>query len=334
MRRCVSSQVALSLIATLVTGCDEPRRTLASADVVTDLMELSEVLDAPSDEDAALLMDRPEAAPDEGPVDVTDVADAADAPTHAADAGTDATLEDRPDVTRDAGPDAATGARGTPVVDGMLGADWPDGALVAVNPEPSPWGPALNALRSLRVAWDDDRLYLGIEGVIERQNAIVVYIDRDYVPGAAATGVSRFSTLSDGAGALDDALSSAIESVPQGFGAELAWGTLGMLRKGAAEVRADVGLRDIACPRCAGDFGWVQGDAVACVAGPAGGCEVSIPWSAVFGASGRPPLPRLGLFVRLTNATGATFAPGQCLPPQGPSAPAAVTSVLALSPQP
>lgn len=333
MRRCVSIQVALSLIATLVTGCDEPRRTLASADVVTDHTELSEFLDAPSAEDATLPTDRAEATADEGLVDVADAVDAADAPTDAADAVMDVAVDDRPDVAHDAGPDAATGARATPVVDGMIGADWHEGTLVAVNPEPSPWGPALNALRSLRVAWDDDRLYLGVEGVVERQNAIVVYIDRDYVPGATATGVSRFSTLSDGAGALDDALSSAIESVPQGFGAELAWGTLGMLRKGAAEVRADVGLRDIACPRCAGDFGWVQGDAVACVAGPAGACEVSIPWTAVFGASGRPPLPRLGLFVRLTNASGASFAPGQCLPPQRPPATAAVTSVLTLSPQ-
>lgn len=334
MRRCVSTQVALSLIATLVTGCDEPRRTLASADVVTDLVELSVIRDAPADEDAALRMDRPAVAADEGSIDLTDGSDAADVAPDALDAAIDVTVEDRPDATRDAGPDAATGARATPVVDGMIGADWPDGTLVAVNAEPSPWGPELNALRSLRVAWDYERLYLGIEGVVERQNAIVVYMDRDFVPGATATGVSRFSTLSDGAGALDDALSSAIESVPQGFGAELAWGTLGMTRKGAAEVRADVGLRDIACPRCAGDFGWVQGDAVACVAGPAGGCEVSIPWSAVFGGSGRPPVPRLGLFVRLTNASGGSFAPGQCLPPQRPPSTAAVTSVLTLSPQP
>lgn len=229
-------------------------------------------------------------------------------------------------------PGAQVGAPGTPTVDGVLGADWPAGSLAATNAEPSPWGPTLNALRSLRVAWDAQRLYLGIEGTVEARNAIAVYLDRDFVPGDAATGLTRIDTLTDATGALDDALSAAIVALPGSFGAELAWGTLGMQRKAATELRADIGLRDLACPRCAGDLAWVMGDQVECVGGASPGCEVALPWSSIYGPAGRPPSPRLGLFVRLVSASGASVAPGQCLPPQdGPAAEARSVAVIAPS---
>ena len=336
----------MSLIATLVAGCDEPRRTLVPTDVnlLTDLSgdaQGDDAPDAPSERDGAASGDVPQDAPARDAT-VGDAPDVPDVPT-ALDVVTADVAPDLPDASAptdiatdlgaDAGPprDAPSVPRASPTIDGVLGSDWPDGARLAVNTEPSPWGPTLNALRSLRVAWDETNLYLGLDAVVEAQNAIVVYLDRDHVPGGAATGVTRIAALSDGNGALDDALSAAIEMGPAGFGAEFGWGTLGMQRKGASELRADIGLRDIACPRCAGDFGWIQGDVAVCGTGANAGCEVAIPWTSVYGASGLPPVPHLALFARLVSASGAELAPGQCLPPQ--SAPAAtVGAVLSLSP--
>lgn len=346
MRPHATLPYALSLIATVVAGCDEPRRTLAPMDAVVlddvsmpppDLRsDISIEVDSPAADDASTRDDAGAADAAVDAVTVLDTPDVVDARTeldagHGSDAS-DAAADAPPDVVSDVSPDVPSGARATPVLDGVIGTDWPAETLVAVNTEPSPWGPTLNALRSLRVAWDDRQLYLAVEGVVESQNAIAIYLDKDFLPGSSATGVARFSDLTDAIGALDNALSAAIGAVPAGFGAELAWGTLGMLRKGATELRADIGLRDIGCSRCAGDFGWVAGDVAVCASGATPACEVAIPWSAIYGASGLPPIPRLGLFVRLTNASGASLAPGQCLPPQPAPTTATVTSVFALSP--
>lgn len=325
----------MGLLATLVTGCDEPHRSLPTFDAST----------APSDtsrDDLTAEPTTPDVASDSAVAPDATIVDA-DAATDAADAARDVddgSREERPEAAVDAtiSPDdaprssdvgaaspaditdvtdsgaATVGAMGTPIIDGVIGGDWPAGSRAGTNTAPSPWDPALNALRSLRIAWDGQRLYVGIEGTVEARNGIVVYLDRDYVPGGTATGVIHINELTDATGALDDALSAAITTLPDSFGVDLAWGSLGMQRKAATELRADVGLRDLSCPRCAADFGWVMGDEVACAAGA---CEIALAWTSLYGASGLPPSPRIGLFVRLVNGTGATVAAGQCLPPQG-----------------
>lgn len=260
---------------------------------------------------------------DAGPTDagVPDTgADAATADASPTEAGTDAS-----------GPDAAS-AVGTPVVDGRIGNDWPSGAIVTRNTVPSAWGPTLNALRALHVAWDSTHLYLGLDGVVEEQNALAVYIDRDFIPEGTATGVTSIASLTDGDGALDDALSCGVLSAPAGFGADLAWGTRGMRTKTASALDAFVGLRDIACTGCAGNFRWLMGDAVVCVRGDAPACEVSIPWTALYNGAQPPPRPRLGLFVRVTNERGTDLSNNQTLPQQTPPEPTVARQVLSISP--
>jgi hypothetical protein len=327
-------------------GCDEPRRTLSAADA--DVAD-----DAPDDApDAAPALDVAASPPDvpaddaPPPRDASAV-DAADAPTlgDVFDAGAGAldvsdasapgdardapALVDVSDATADA---TAAGARGTPTVDGVIGDDWPSGSLVAENTTPSPWGPSLNALRALRVAWDDANLYVGVAGVVEPVNALVLFLDRDVA--ATPTGLRAPSALTDGVGALDDALSCAIDTTPAGFGAELAWGTVGMQRKAATELRPEVGLRDVACPGCAADLGWIAGDTAVCLGGGAPACEVAIPWTAIYGPSGRPPRPALALFARITNRDGRTVAPEVSLPRDASPSARAVSVAAVVTPAP
>ncbi|MEZ4393111.1 MAG: hypothetical protein R3A48_18645 [Polyangiales bacterium] len=332
MRRDPLQVLGLLFTAALASGCDEPRRTLDARDAAED----SRVSLEP---DVAALDAVDVAAPDAPDVAAPDAPDVA-APDVTADVvATDVVDAAAPDVTTDVVAtdvvDAATtgGARGTPTIDGVLGGDWPAGSVVAVNAAPSPWGPTMNALRALRVAWDDANLYVGVDGVVEPSNAISVWIDRDYAPGAAATGVLAPSSLTDATGALDNAISCAIDALPLGFGAELVWATLGMQRKTPAELRPEVGLRNVSCPACAGDFSWVMGDAAVCATGATPACEVAIPWTAIYGGSGRPPLPRLGVFVRVTNGDGASVAPQVGLPLDPSSSTRAVTVAAAIEPR-
>lgn len=357
-----------SLLAALAAGCGDNARLLdAGADLgaQADLgaVDTGSAVDRPPTEggvDAGVSdVGVVDAGTDVRDVATDQVADASPADTGVdapapLDAGTDVSVmmdvgADVPPTTdagNDAGPtdagahDAgpadvpvdAPSARGTPTIDGAIGADWPTGALLTSNATASGWGPTLNYLRSLRVTWDATNLYLGVEGSVEAVNALVVFIDRDYLPGSTATGVTRIASLTDGAGALDDAVSCGVTDMPSGLGVDFAWGTRGMLSKTAAELRAEIGLRELSCTGCAGDFRWVMGDAAACsTAGASPACEVSIPWTALYGGA-PPPVPRLGVFVRLTNAMGTDLSNQQTLPEQSPPAPATVTRVLAFSP--
>lgn len=282
-----------------------------------------------------VLAPTPDATVDAGPTDARgalDAPDVRDGSADASDAPSPADVTDAP-ATSDAGPDAGpAGARGTPMVDGVVGDDWPAGSLVAENPTPSPWGPSLNALRALRVAWDDANLYVGVSGVVEATNALVLFVDRDVA--VTSTGLRAPSSITDATGALDDALSCAIDSTPAGFGAEIAWGSVGMQRKGSTELRPDIGLRDVACPRCAADLGWLVGDTAVCVGGATPACEVAIPWTAIYGPSGRPPRPTLALFARVTNRDGSAVAPAVSLPRDPSPSARAVTVAATISPAP
>jgi hypothetical protein len=190
----------------------------------------------------------------------------------------------------------------------------------------------MNALRALRLAWDDANLYVGVSGVVEATNALVMFIDRD--AATSSTGLRAPSAITDGTGALDDALSCAIDATPAGFGAELAWGTVGMQRKAGTELRPDIGLRDLTCSRCAADLGWVVGDTAVCASGGTPGCEVAIPWTAIYGPSGRPPRPSLALVARIANRDGSAVAPEVSLPRDPSPSARAVTVAAVVTPAP
>jgi hypothetical protein len=365
-----TARVFASVLAALVTGCDDNSNDrlldagagdLGSTDVSTVDRGVADVgiadagADVALDRGAATDVGTDAGAADAGAADAaradggaTDVvandvgtSDAGGAEAGAADAGSadagsaDAGSADAGSAdagSADAGSADAGSARGTPIIDGVIGSDWPAGAIVATNAVPSEWGPALNALRSVRVAWDAERLYLGIDGVVEATNAMLVFVDRDYLPGMTATGVTAISTLTDGVGALDNSVSCNITEAPAGFGTDMVWGTRGMLRKSATELNESIGLRDLTCATCRSDFRWTPGDTAVCVGGATPACEVAIPWTALYGGA-PPPVPMLGLFVRITDAEGASLANNQCLPQQGATdPPTAARRVLAFSP--
>lgn len=352
MNRRGSGWSVASVVAALLAGCDDDNNRLLDAgpeDLGVVEMDVPAVDVGRPDAGSDVAVDRgveagttDVTAVDAGNVDASDAAtiDRPDVPTSALDAGTSDVVAPADAGPADAGAaDAgaadvvtadASSARGTPVLDGIIGSDWPAGAIVATNTVASAW--ERNALRSIRVAWDSSRLYLGIDGTVEASNAMLVFIDRDYVAGATPTGVPMISTLTDGMGALDNSISCNVTSAPSGFGVDMVWGTRGMLSKTATEVRADVGLRDVGCAACRGDFRWTMGDAVVCVGGASPSCEVAIEWSALYGGAA-PPVPSLGLFVRITNAEGNDLSNNQCLPEQSAGdPPTAARRVLTFSP--
>ncbi|MEI8257329.1 MAG: hypothetical protein WCJ30_16770, partial [Deltaproteobacteria bacterium] len=185
-------------------------------------------------------------------------------------------------------------------------------------------GPGLNDLRSLRVCFDDAALYLGIDGTSEDANAIMAFLDRD---DGAGTGITAASTLADRVGALDSAISSRFAAFPAGFGIDWVWGSRGMLSNRGGTTGAGAGLRDVRTNPA--DYGWIGGDETVCVRG-GHTCEVSLPWSVLYGASGRPSPASLALFVRLGNSDGSQAA-NQTLPEDDPALPFTVSRLMRIA---
>jgi hypothetical protein len=216
----------------------------------------------------------------------------------------------------------------TPVVDGTITAgptDWTAAAIAALNGVVTNW--IGNTLNALRVCYDPNYLYLGIDGSITSPNAIAVYLDQDY-PLATGVRFPPLMALTDTIGILDTALSASFSSWLTGFGAEWAWGTTSMpVSKAFADPPLDTaGTRGITTTT---NFAWLpaagSGDHFVCTATA---CEVQIPWTYLYGIGGRPAIAHLGLFVRLVNANGTAFS-NQTLPQDGAGAtPAAVTLAL------
>jgi hypothetical protein len=264
-----------------------------------------------------------DAPPDDADVLRVDASDAPDAP-------------DVTDVTDVPLVDAGPSARCTPTIDGTLGADWTSDALIATNSTASTWGTGQNELHSIRLCYDATALYFGIDGVVESGNAMVAYIDRDYdPPGGAPTGVSLFSALSDSTGALDDAISAdfTLGADAGNYGAEAAWGSLGMASVAATAVDANAGLLLIAPAGGSGpdrraDFAWTMGSQTACSSANQF-CETSIAWTSLFEGP-RPASGRIALFVRINNGLG-TMSSNQTLPEDMPAMARTVSRVLVLS---
>jgi hypothetical protein len=210
----------------------------------------------------------------------------------------------------------------TPTIDGTLGSDWDAHSIVRVNGQATDWSG--NELRSLRVCYDDDNLYLGIGGEVDTvaspPNLVAVYLDAHYGDGSGVFIPS--GTLTDTSGNLDHGLSANFTSWMAGasFGGEFAWGTTVMsVSKDSSEESDNFGLRDITSPS---DFGWVKFDTVSCSAHT---CEVQLPWTTLFKGP-RPTDAHVALFVRLVSWNGQFFA-NQTLPQDySSSGPAVVTA--------
>lgn len=341
-RRLLSGARGLFALAALAcaTGCASDWGSLRGRARDADL----DVGDAAKDQpDAA-----PDAMRDAGPEGGADVASDArddarmDAPSDVRvdassdviadvrlDAPVDVPADVRPDVTVDVGADARVDApvdvavvpRCRPTIDGLIASDWTASAALASNATPTAWGLGMNELRAVRVCVDDAALYLGVDGIVEGTNAILAFIDRD---DGAATGITSGAAFADRAGMLDGAISSHFMPFPSGVGVDMVWGTRGMSTHHGAVID-NAGLRDVRSNPA--DYGWIAGDDTVCTGAAGGACEVSIPWSALYGASGRPAGARLSIFLRLGNGDGS-MASNQTLPQDAPTTPFVVTRVL------
>lgn len=263
-----------------------------------------------------------------------EVLDAADA-TDLGDVGADANDAARPDAA-DVADVPAVGIPllpcAAPTLDGTIGADWAsDREAVVRNSVATTWGAGQNELRALHVCYDRTALYLGIEGTVELQNGLIVYLDRDYRPGAPA-GVTRFADLTDRAGELDRRVSAGLAlnaELSTSLGLEAAWGTAGMVDLDATETSPTVGLRMLWPDRPFDrrrDFAWTRGAASRCRKGV--GCEVGLAWSALF--DGAPPSSTtVAVFARIHSADGAMTS-NQTLPMDDAANPRTVGRVLAV----
>ena len=194
-----------------------------------------------------------------------------------------------PGSTIDVPDSLSYGLVASPVVDGTLGAEWPDAFKLAENTVESDWS-AANVLTGLWAAFDSNNLYLGVAGVVEPANAIVVYVDVDQ---GAGTGAAAMSMLTDEDGALDACFSGGLNVTAPGFGAEYGVGAIG-----EQSIKAD-GLSDWAGWRAltpSDNFGWVPGDVVA----GAGGMEMSIPLQTLFPTGVPAAGAKVAVVVRIT----------------------------------
>ena len=189
-----------------------------------------------------------------------------------------------------------------PRVDGNVG-EWPGGA----------WDPTRQEARSLEgeeglvrmAAVSDGRtLTVALIGLVDQHSAIVGYVDLD--PGAG-TGVTRMQDIDPSGDPLAQALSNPL-TAQGGFGAELAFGTVGMWSsREEADPRA--GWRDVSDPA---DVRWVGGALHALVA--VSTVEASI------------PLPRglaggsVAVVIRIVSVDGRRLAPFT-LPPDDDAQP-------------
>ena len=202
----------------------------------------------------------------------------------------------------------------SPQLDGINSPDeWP--YLLTVNAIPTSWGDNVNELSTAWAAFDETYLYIAFEAYVEKadgtpSNALVVYLDKDFGTG---TGVSDCNTLNDkdGSGNLDQALSGGLVINVEGFGADLAAGTVGTNSVVEGEGFSPwVGWRmldDLS------NFSWIQGTVAS---GTDGWIEMAIPYSVLF-SDGQVPSggTTIGAFAVIGNKWGSEYS-NQSLPSQ------------------
>jgi|GEM_PF-375545 len=193
-------------------------------------------------------------------------------------------------------------------LDGDL-SEWDEQLKIATNILPTNWGPGKNELKGLYVCYDNEYLYLGIGGMCEAQNAVVGYIDLDFGSGS---GVRNMTEITDHTGALDDAVSSKVFVSESGFGAEVAFGTVGMASftdgKDFSKGGDSAGFRRIVKME---DLYWIEGVVVANRANMA--IEAQIPLEILRGQRDLQNPTQLAIFARLLSSDGQ-YTSNQCLP--------------------
>ncbi len=187
----------------------------------------------------------------------------------------------------------------TPTVDGAL-SDWDSALVGATNSVTTDWTNA--TLSTLYVAFDDTNLYLGIEGTVDTNQALVGYLDIDY---GQSTGVADMSNITDGTGNLDAALSGVLDVTATGFGAEFAFGSKEMneVINGLDDA---AGWRSLSNPA---DLAWLTGT----VDAGTGVLELSIPIATLWPSGVPAGGATAAVVVKIADYEGAAYA-NQTLP--------------------
>lgn len=198
--------------------------------------------------------------------------------------------------------------------------------VVAVNDVATTWGP--NALRRVEVAVAEAALTIRLDAELEAHNALVIYLDVDYGEGTGVTNLTGqgAGAMTDVTGAVDRVINGRLDLRDEGFGAEFAFGTLG-LRTSRQGFEDGVGWRHIALNR--DDFPWVDSAEAPSVTGN-GVLELRVPWQTLYQGA-RPESATLALFARLTNGDATVYDNRQCLPEDNPEDPTWVGEVLVVS---
>lgn len=235
------------------------------------------------------------------------------------DSGSDAGTTDS--GTRDSGMPVDSGMLAPPTVDGTLSAGEWDGAALATNTTPTAW--TGTEIRSLRATVRGGALYVAVELSIQAasNNGVVVFVDRDL---DAADGFANMALLTDGAGALDNAISPGPSTTytlsVTGLRPDFAWATLDLARS-VTTSEDRMGWRDLVGSVSGADLAWVVEAATNQTSCSATVCETRIT-TARLGAVGR-----IGLFARVVNSDG-TMSPNQTAPMDMPAAPRTVSMIL------
>jgi hypothetical protein len=173
---------------------------------------------------------------------------------------------------------------------------------------------------ALYLAYDDSTLYLALDASVEAANAVVIYIDTDFVPG---TGVRDMNGLTDNSGSIDNAISSKINVSAATFGAEFAAASKGMAGVTAPNLVDGAGLRALSP---ADNFPWLAATVAASASN--GVVEVALDWQQLLGGTIPDGGRRMAVFARVLNENGQYLA-NQTLPLDNPAAPEQVGAVFA-----
>jgi alkaline phosphatase len=205
------------------------------------------------------------------------------------------------------------------------------GDALAVQIHNTSFGTGFNQLDALRLSSDADGIWLGVDGVFERdENAVVVLIDLDYPSGTGLLAESSV-VLEDTEGTLDSMLTELnLDTDIEGLGFDVALASIGGREVRDAQLSEDGGLRglhsdwgettDLWWLSAITNFddGNISKDGPALDAGATGetegGFEALVPWSTIF----KEGLPSGGTTIAvaaiLVNSNGQN-ASNQALPP-------------------
>lgn len=222
------------------------------------------------------------------------------------------------------------------------------GPPLVVQTADTDFGAGFNQLDGLRVAVDENGLWVGVDGVFdERANGVVVWLDLD--PGAG-TGVGADLDLIDVVGLLDRFFSApTVVSAVDGVGFDAAVGQIGASYARTTSLRDMAGVRRFQPPTgTADDLSWhysavnyddgnIADGAPAVDAGgtgaSVGGMEIFVAHDQLFEGGLPAAGASIALAVTLASSDGTTWS-NQALPPQdvrGGDGSVQVSSVVTLS---